>query len=247
MLRALTPRSLAPLQVQCFPIGIDGSLFHPGYADKSAAWRFALDIPLGAIVLLSPRGWSNVYGQREIMQAFAKAYHQLGRPMVLVFLGVGRIKRPEMLAREVLDLGVSLGVGHAIRWIPEVPYDDMPGVYNLADIVLNYPSTDAFPSTLLEAAACARPVITSDLPAYRNTFIERCCIRVAPGNPAALADAIVHLVNAGPDAWAPGAQQARNIVLAEHGEATQKARLIALYRQIAGDTATASRDVKSPI
>ena len=215
--------------------------FHPGYADKSAAWRFVLDIPSEATVLLSPRGWSEVYGQREIMQAFATAYHKLGRPMVLVFLGVGRIKRPEILAREVLDLGARLGVGHAVRWIPEVPYLDMPGLYNLADIVLNYPSTDAFPSTLLEAAACARPVITSDLPAYRNTFIERCYTRVALENPAALAEAIVHLVSAGPDAWAPAAQQARDIVLAEHGEATQKARLIALYREIAGDTTIASR------
>jgi glycosyltransferase involved in cell wall biosynthesis len=233
MLNALDQRSLAPLQAKSFPIGVDGSLFHPDYPDKAAAWRFVLDIPPEAIVLLSPRGWSKVYGQYEIMQAFAQAQRQVERPLILVFRGVARIKRPEALARQVLDLGASLGVGHAIRWIPDVPYHDLPGIYNLADIVLNYPLTDAFPSTLLEAAACARPIITSDLPAYRNTFIERCCTLVTPQNPTALANAIVSVVNAGPAAWSVAAQRSRASVLAEHTEATQRAQLLALYRQVA--------------
>jgi glycosyltransferase involved in cell wall biosynthesis len=98
--------------------------------------------------------------------------------------------------------------------------------------VLNYPSSDAFPATLLEAAACGRPVITSDLPAYRHTFIERCCTRVPPNDPAALADAIVALVTAGPAAWAVQADQARQAVLAEHDEASQKQRLLALYGRL---------------
>lgn len=232
--QAMAQRRLMPLHVECFSIGVDGQLFHPDYKEKAAAWRFALGIAPDAVVLLSPRGWSQNYGQREIMQAVAQAYRRLDQPLILVFLGMGRIKRPEQLAAEVLEIGNSLGVGHAVRWIPEVPHEDMPGVYNLADIVLNYPSTDAFPATLLEAAACARPVITSDLPAYRNTFIERCCTRVAPNNPAALADAIVALVCAGPSVWTPAAQQCRQAVLAEHGEAAQKERLIGLYQAIAG-------------
>jgi glycosyltransferase involved in cell wall biosynthesis len=153
--------------------------------------------------------------------------------LILVFRGVARIKRPEALARQVLDLGASLGVGHAVRWIPDVPYPDLPGIYNLADIVLNYPLADAFPSTLLEAAACARPIITSDLPAYRNTFIERCCTLVTPGDPTALANAIASVVNAGPAAWSVAAQQSRACVLAEHAEAAQRAQLLALYRQAA--------------
>lgn len=230
--QAMAQRRLAPLRVECFSIGVDGRLFHPYYQEKAAAWRFALGIPPEAIVLLSARGWSQNYGQHHIMHAVAQAYHRLDNPLILVFLGMGRIKRPEPLAAEVLEIGSSLGVGHAIRWIPEVPYDDMPGVYNLADIVLNYPSTDAFPATLLEAAACGRPIITSDLLAYRNTFIERFCTRVPPNDPAALADAIVALVTAGPAAWAAQADQARQAVLAEHDEASQKGRLLALYGRL---------------
>lgn len=167
------------------------------------------------------------------MRAFAQAYHRVGKPLVLVLVGMGRMQRPQRLGQEVHDLGVRLGVGHAIRWIPQVPYRDMPAVYALADIIVNYPHHDAFPSTLLEAAACARPVITSDLPAYRNTFVERYCRLVEPQNSAALADALVEMANGGAASWAPTVQQALQAVLTEHEENSQKQRLMALYHQVA--------------
>ncbi len=229
----MTQRRLAPLAIDCFSLGVDGGLFHPGYPEKAAAWRFALDIPAEAVVLLSPRGWSRQYGQLDIMRAFVQAYHRLEQPPVLVFMGMTRTKQPALLANEALNLAASRGLSHAMRWIPEAPHDDMPGVYSLADIVLNYPTTDAFPATLLEAAACGRPIITSDLPAYRRTFIERCCTLAPPGDPAALAEAIVALVRAGPAAWAAQAGPARQAVLAEHDEAAQKQRLWALYQRLA--------------
>jgi glycosyltransferase involved in cell wall biosynthesis len=109
----------------------------------------------------------------------------------------------------------------------------MPGVYALADIVVNYPSSDAFPSTLLEAAACARPVITSAITAYRNTFVEQFCQMVEPENPARLADAIVQIAQTDRARAVARAQQAREAVLAEHEESIQKQRLMALYHQIA--------------
>jgi glycosyltransferase involved in cell wall biosynthesis len=236
LLNVLGDRSVQPLQLACFPIGVDGSLFHPDYHEKRSAWRFVLDIPDDATVLLSPRGWSNTYGQPQIMRAFAQAYHQLDTPLVMVLLGVGRMKRPETLAQEVLDAARSMGVGQAIRWIPQVPYEDMPGIYALADIVVNYPRTDAFPSTLLEAAACARPVISSDLPAYRNTFVEQFWRLVEPENPAALAQAMVDMViNRNAAGWAERVEQARRAVLAEYEERNQKARLMALYQVIANE------------
>ncbi len=236
LLNVLNGHSVQPLQLACFPIGVDSTLFHPHYHEKRSAWRFVLDIPDDATVLLSPRGWSNTYGQSHIMRAFAQAYQLLDKPLVLVLLGVGRMKHPETLAQEVLDTARSMGVGQAIRWIPQVPYEDMPGIYALADIVVNYPRTDAFPSTLLEAAACARPVISSDLPAYRNTFVEQFCQLVEPENPNALARAIVDVViNRSTASWVERVEQAQQIVLAQYEERNQKARLLSLYRAIAGE------------
>jgi glycosyltransferase involved in cell wall biosynthesis len=238
LLDSVAALSGPPLHVACFPIGVDGSVFHPGYQDKSAAWRFVLDIPADASVLLSPRGWSLVYGQHHIMKAFALAYRRLDVPLILTFVGMGRQRNPEAYAQEVLDLGASLGVAHAIRWIPQVPYQDMPGLYALADVVINYPSSDAFPSTLLEAAACARPVITSHLPAYRNTFVEECFRLVEPENPEALAEAIVEVVGSGSAFWSARAQSTRAIVTDEYDESVQKERLITLYRQVVHNQTT---------
>lgn len=233
MREILTERRLGSLRAEYFPIGVNGELFRPDNTDKAAAWRFALDIPPDATVLLSPRGWSPTYGQQHIMRAFIDASRRLDKPLVLVLLGMGRMKRPDRLAQEVHDLGVGADFGHAIRWIPQVPYEDMPGIYALADIVVNYPKRDAFPSTLLEAAACSRPVITSALPAYRNTFVDRYCRLVEPENPAALADAMVDVVHAERALWAARAVEARKVVLAEYAEDVQKQRLMAVYDEIA--------------
>ena len=74
LLNVLATLTAPSLRLDCFPIGVDGSVFHPGYEDKSAAWRFVLDIPPDATVLLSPRGWSQLYGQHHIMRAFALAF-----------------------------------------------------------------------------------------------------------------------------------------------------------------------------
>ena len=108
----------------------------------------------------------------------------------------------------------------------------MPGLYALADMVINYPSSDAFPSTLLEAAACARPVITSHLPAYHNTFVEKCFKLVEPENPEALADAIVEVIGSTSTVWLARTQRTRDVVLGEYDETIQKQRLMTLYREI---------------
>ena len=94
LLDALTGLAGPSLRLECFPIGVDGSLFHPGYQEQSEAWRFVLGIPADATVLLSPRGWSEVYGQHHIMKAFALAYHRLDKPFVLILLGHGAKKEP---------------------------------------------------------------------------------------------------------------------------------------------------------
>ena len=122
---------------------------------------------------------------------------------------------------------------------------DMPGLYALADVVINYPSTDALASTLVEAAACARPVITSDLPAYRNTFVEECFRLVEPENPDALAEAIVDVVGSASTVWPARTQKTRDVVLGEYDETVQKQRLMALYREITGEESGDARDFQN--
>ena len=62
----------------------------------------------------------------------------------------------------------------------EVPFAQLPEIYALADVIINYPSMDTLPVTFMEAAACERPVVTSRLPSYMGTFAERYFLMVEP-------------------------------------------------------------------
>jgi glycosyltransferase involved in cell wall biosynthesis len=52
---------------------------------------------------------------------------------------------------------------HYFRFIEWVNYKDMPGVYNLADLVISPSRYDPFPGVVLEAMSCGRPVLMSNL------------------------------------------------------------------------------------
>jgi len=218
--------------LESIPLGVDGELFRPLGRDKAAMWRYMLDIPDDATVLLSPRGWSEVYQQREIVEALALASRQVSHPLVLVFVSLGRSRNAEVYAQAVLERASHLDVGHALRWTPELPHTEMPGLYALADIVINFPSQDAFPSTLLEAAACARPIVSSQLPAYRDTYIERFCTLVAPLDAQSLANAIVNTLSLPDEMRQRQAWNAREAVLRDYSQARSEQRLARLYQDI---------------
>ena len=57
------------------------------------------------------------------------------------------------------------GIGEQLRILEDVAHDELPDLFRLADVVVSVPETDSFPVTLLEAMACGRPIVVSDLPA----------------------------------------------------------------------------------
>ena len=94
----------------------------------------------------------------------------------------------------------------------------MPTIYQLADVVVNYPIWDAFPSTLMEAVACEREVISSNLLAYKGTFVEEFCTLVEPNNLTALAKAMVNAVNTNTKDLAPRLAQGRRVIIEQYEE-----------------------------
>jgi glycosyltransferase involved in cell wall biosynthesis len=109
----------------------------------------------------------------------------------------------------------------------------MPGIYASSDVIVNYPSNDAFPSTLVEAVACGRPVLTVDLPGYRGTFIEKYCTLVAPKQPVALAEAMVKMVNRSPSEHTAHLAEARQVIIEQYDERLAQERLFQLYQDLA--------------
>jgi glycosyltransferase involved in cell wall biosynthesis len=162
-------------------LGVNVDLFHPGYSIAALEWRRRLGISTDTTVLLSMRGWSPLYRHESILEAFANALPRLNSEAVLVFKILKRVRTDrEIYENKMRDLVEKLGISQKVRWMEEVPFNLLPEVYSFADVIINYPSMDAFPVTFLEAAACECPVISCRLPAYGGTFAEEYFDMVSP-------------------------------------------------------------------
>jgi glycosyltransferase involved in cell wall biosynthesis len=128
-------------------------------------------------------------GHEYILQAFAEIAndHQLNET-VLVFKKYLSSYFPEEYQRVCLRIK-ELGLEGRVRWLDEIPYEQVPAQYKMADIIVNYPEQDGLPVTFFEVAACKRPVISSDLPDYKGTFDDS-FIMVPPKDARLLAQAL---------------------------------------------------------
>ena len=73
---------------------------------------------------------------------------------------------------------------------------DIPALFASSHIVVLPSYHEGFPKVLVEAAACGRPVVTTDVPGCRHAIINgKTGILVPKANPDALADAILSLLN----------------------------------------------------
>ncbi|MFN6487962.1 MULTISPECIES: glycosyltransferase family 4 protein [unclassified Nostoc] len=230
-------------RVELIPLGTNPQHFRSGVTKDLPKWRReVLKITEAPTILLSPRGWSKLYNHEQIFIAYAQAYPQFTKPTVLVFSKLGRGGGEEAVAiyESIRKKAEEFGLLENLRWLPALPYNFMPTGYNLADVVINYPTNDAFPSTLIEAVACERPVITCDLLAYRGTFIEEFCTLVESENPTALAEAMIKVVNQPPQEREVHLAQARQVIVEQYDEAILQKRLFQIYEDLASTTKVVS-------
>lgn len=192
-LRPVVPSGLPVFELSA---GLDAQHFRPASAAERSAWRRALHLPDDAFVVLSPRGWEPSYNHHHVLAAFAMALPDLPQPVFLLFIQMARsavIQRALDYFEHVQAQATAAGVADRVRWLPAFPAVGMAMLYNVADVVVSYRTPDTFPVTVLEALACARPVIAPRLPTFQDSVIERWCTLTPPNDPAALAAALVDL------------------------------------------------------
>lgn len=109
--------------------------------------------------------------------------------------------------------------------------EDMPQVLAQSHIVCLPSYREGLPKSLLEAASCGRPIVTTDVPGCReivrdgdNGFL------VEARNAIALADALVKLL-ANPELRRRMGQRGRERVLGEFSQEIIVAQVLALYRE----------------
>lgn len=130
---------------------------------------------------------------------------------------------PEADVRRWVDEGVVEWLGHV---------DDMPALFASVDIVVLPSYREGLPKGLIEAAACALPLVTTDVPGCREVVRDGVDGLLVPARDAdALANAIARLQD-DPALAARLGQAARAKALAEFDERIVVERTLAVYREL---------------
>jgi glycosyltransferase involved in cell wall biosynthesis len=158
-------------------------------------------------------------------------------PVELVLAGPTDPDNPGSLSHRDLS---SLAADPGVSWIGAV--DDVREVWRHAAIAI-LPSTygEGVPKSLLEAAACARPIVASDVPGCRAavcTGESESGILVPPRDVDALAGAIATLV-ADPLRRQTMGQNGRALIAAGFAEEVVAQETLALYRDALAHSAAA--------
>jgi glycosyltransferase involved in cell wall biosynthesis len=174
-----------PGKLRLIPEAVDHDLFRPGdpvEASRRLKERHGVDRPF-VLFVSSLWPYKNCDG---LIRAFAVAKPDLpGHRLVVV--GPGR--DTEYVA-ELRALAERLGIADDVTWVGGVPLEETVDFYRAADVFV-YPShNETFGLPILEAMACACPVVTSDRSAMPETA-GGAALLVNPEDPASIAGAIV--------------------------------------------------------
>lgn len=206
-------------RIVTFPWGVDLERFQPAYL-RSPVSPIRINHPDNQpsdkpFILLSTRNWEPIYGVELIAKAFVLAAQQFPE-LRLVMLGGGSLE-PQLLkifqreghffqAEEVGNASEQLsGENNLFTGTPDIlervyfpgsqHQDALVDYYRSADLYLSASHSDGSSISLLEAMACAKPVLVSDIPGNREWVTPGVHGWWFPdGDYQALAEAIIHAV-----------------------------------------------------
>ena len=120
----------------------------------------------------------------------------------------------------------------AVEWLGHV--DDMPALFASVDVVVLPSYREGLPKGLIEAAACALPLVTTDVPGCREVVTDGVDgLRVPVRDAAALAQAIARLQDDPALAYRLG-EAARAKALSQFDERVVLAATLAVYEELLG-------------
>jgi glycosyltransferase involved in cell wall biosynthesis len=197
LMRKVEQSMLAPavIESRIIPTGVDLNVFRP--ADKLAVRR-ALNLPQEAKILL--------FAANGVRRNIWKDYSALQAAVILI----AKQLREERIHLVALGEGSSTEqIGGAVVHFVAHQKDpkDVARYYQAADVYVHAAKADTFPRTVIEALACALPVVGTEVGGIPeqikgwqglNCYSELNChsmddatgVLVPAGNPAAIADSV---------------------------------------------------------
>jgi glycosyltransferase involved in cell wall biosynthesis len=215
-----------PEKVRLIYEAVDHDLFKPGNREGAKAHVASFGVSRPFVVFVSSLWrYKNCDG---LLHAWRLARQDLwGRQLVIV-----GAERDEEYAAELRTLVEELGIADDVVFVGGVALEDAAAFYQAADLLV-YPSlNETFGLPILEAMACACPVVTSNVSAMPETA-GGAALLADPKDPASLAHAIVEATGTAADRLRTlGLRRARQFTWGSTAEATLDVyRMAALRRR----------------
>jgi len=189
-----------PEQVRTIVNGCDLSVFH--VSDRNEARRKLHVEPASEAVVYIGR-MDVRKGLRELVQA-ARTLHDQRPRMHVYMVGDG----PD---RSVIENEIRLhGISSHVHLLPGCAFDEVAVWMAAADLVTLPSYNEGCPNVVLEALACGRPVVATDVGGIPEIMSDQCGRLIQPRDSAALAVALASVLNETWDAAAISAQRSRS-------------------------------------
>ncbi|MCJ7425167.1 glycosyltransferase family 4 protein [Candidatus Bathyarchaeota archaeon] len=188
----------SPEKLQVIPNGVDVDKFRPMNGETSG-------------LLLWCGRFVHEKGLEYLIRAFEFIRRKSGGQTVkLTMAGDGP------LFPRILQLAEKSGLGRTVSFIGPIPRKEIPSLMNKSSIYVLPSLNEGMPYALLEAMACGKPVIGSDIPGIRDVITHgQNGILVPPRSPEAFANAILELLEDGDKRRRLG-QKARELMVKEY-------------------------------
>jgi glycosyltransferase involved in cell wall biosynthesis len=218
---------LGHARVSVLPNGVDAARFSPG---GGAPFRARHGIPEGALLVACIARIDAQKSQELLFEALPELRHAHGDVRLVC---VGPVTQPAY-AEKLEARARSLGIAAFARLLPPLsPGDDaIVDAYRAADVVALPSMHEPFGIAVLEAWACARPVVTSRAGALGQLVVESAGLTFDEGAPdaaAALGAALSELCASEERRRAMG-ERGREMVCAHYRWSHVAARLETIYR-----------------
>jgi len=154
-------------RVFLFPWGVDLDHFSPlasAHPPRETTPTSDLRTRLGwqnSFVILSLRSWEPIYGVDLVVRAFATCAAELPELRLLLLGGGSQASLLQSIIHQY-QLHDKVYLGGQVNQV------DLPRYYRAADLYVSASYSDGSSVSLMEALACAKPVLVSDIPGNRE-------------------------------------------------------------------------------
>lgn len=212
-------RLVKPENVRLIPgSGVDCSRFSPvDQGSSPAGGRFRVVLPARLL-------WDK--GLAEYVAA-ARLLRQQGAKIDFLLAGSPDPGNPAAVPEQVVRRWVEDGL---VQWLGHVP--DMPALLRSVHAVVLPSYREGLPKGLIEAAACALPLVTTDVPGCREVVTDGVDGLLVPAKDAAALAAAIAKLSEDPALCERLGAAARRKALAEFDERSVIERTLGVYREL---------------